>query len=345
MLKRFKQATLSSMKTAGVFGLTDRSRWRRGRLLVLAYHGISLDDEHEWDSSLFMSPELFADRLKLLRRTGCAVLPLGEAVERLHAGDLPEKAVSITFDDGTYDFGERAHPLIAEAGLPVTLYLTTFYSLYNRPVFDVTSSYLLWKGRSRRLDLRPLTGLDAAYDLSSPEARAGAARALREFAGRERLSAEEKDALAGELARRVGVDYEALCAARLLHILTPDEVRALSDVGVDIQLHTHRHRVPLERELFLREIEENRGHIRDLTGRTPEHFCYPSGVYDPLHLPWLREAGVRSATTCDVGLASRESDPLLLPRLLDSSSLSEVEFEGWLAGVSAAMPRRRVAAG
>src|ERR1041385_2966415 len=85
MLKKFKQATLASMKASGIFGLADRSRWRRGRLLILAYHGISLDDEHEWDASLFMSPADFAARLRLIGRAGCAVLPLGEAVERLYA--------------------------------------------------------------------------------------------------------------------------------------------------------------------------------------------------------------------------------------------------------------------
>jgi peptidoglycan/xylan/chitin deacetylase (PgdA/CDA1 family) len=109
---------------------------------------------------------------------------------------------------------------------------------------------------------------------------------------------------------------------------------------VDIQLHTHRHRTPRDRDLFLREIEDNRNHIRDLTGKTATHFCYPSGDYDPAFLPWLKEAGIVSATTCDTGLASPHSDPLLLPRMLDVSSLSSVEFEGWLTGISAAFPRR-----
>lgn len=344
MLKKFKQATLASMKASGVFGLADRSRWRRGRLLILTYHSISLADEHEWDASLFMSPADFAARLRLIRRAGCAVLPLGEAVERLYANDLPEKAVAITFDDGTHDFKERAYPLLADSGAPVTLYLTTFYSEFNRPVFNVVCSYLLWKGRDASLDLAPLTGHEARLNLSNAAARAEAARSLRDFAEREKLSAEEKDALAARLARQLSVDYEELCARRLLHILTPDEVKSMHDGGVDIQLHTHRHRVPLERELFMREIDDNRRRIREMTGATAVHFCYPSGVYDPRHLPWLEEAGVRTATTCEVGLASRASNPLLLPRLLDSSSLSPVEFEGWLTGLAAAMPRRRAAA-
>jgi peptidoglycan/xylan/chitin deacetylase (PgdA/CDA1 family) len=343
MLKKFKQATLTSMKTVGVFGIADRSRWRRSRLLILAYHGISLADEHEWDSSLFMSPGDFAARLKLIRRAGCAVLPLGEAVERLYANDLPDKSVVLTFDDGTYDFRERAHPLVAEFGFPVTLYLTTFYSEFARPVFNVVVSYLLWKGRASRLDLSALVGRDATLDLSTTQARNEAAREIREFAEREKMSAEERDALAASLAQQLKIDYDALVASRLLQILAPGEVKELARAGVDVQLHTHRHRAPLERGLFLREIEENRSRIRALTGACAQHFCYPSGVYDARHLPWLEEAGVRSATTCDVGLASRESNRLLLPRLIDSSTLSTVEFEGWLTGLSSALPRRRLA--
>jgi hypothetical protein len=34
----------------------------------------------------------------------------------------------------------------------------------------------------------------------------------------------------------------------------------------------------------------------------------------------------------------------LLPRLIDTVSLSDVEFEGWLTGASAFLPRRRVQA-
>ena len=66
-------------------------------------------------------------------------------------------------------------------------------------------------------------------------------------------------------------------------------------------------------------------------------------VYDQMFLPWLQEAGVVSATTCETGFASRSSNPLLLPRFLDNETLSDIEFESWLTGVSAgsAAPSRR----
>ncbi len=342
MLKKFKQAALHSLKTTGVSTLVHNSRWRRQRLLILAYHGVSLVDEHAWNGSLFISPQTFRSRLQQLKQSECTVLPLNEAIQRLYANDLPDRAVAITFEDGTSDFSRRVFPLLKEFDLPATLYLTTFYSQYQRPVFDVMCSYLLWKGRHATLDFKNLTGQDLRSELTDNDAREAALSQIHSFARERALSADEKDDFAKSLAMSLGVSYDDLLEQRIMHNLTAAEVKQLAAEGVDIQLHTHRHRTPTDRQLFLREIEDNRASIHEMTGRRATHFCYPSGVYDPMFLPWLREAGVVSATTCELGFASRNSNRLLLPRFLDNESLSDIEFESWLTGVSLALPRRRV---
>jgi len=123
--------------------------------------------------------------------------------------------------------------------------------------------------------------------------------------------------------------------------MTRDEAAEIARNGIDIELHTHRHRTPNDRALFLREIVDNRERIERIRDGVARHFCYPSGVYRPEFLPWLREAGVTTATTCDPGLASRRSDPLLLPRLVDTSFLSPLDVEGWMTGMSGFfMPRK-----
>src|ERR1700761_2255355 len=50
--KRAKRLSLAMARSAGAFGILKSSRWRRRRLLVLAYHGISLNDEHLWNCKL-----------------------------------------------------------------------------------------------------------------------------------------------------------------------------------------------------------------------------------------------------------------------------------------------------
>lgn len=341
MLKNFKLATLKSLKTAGVTTLVQNSRWRRQRLLILAYHGVSSHDEHLWNGSMYIPRDTFRARLETIAKSGCVVLPLGEAISRLYANDLPDRAVAITFDDGNFDFKENAFPLLNEFDFPATLYLTTFYSQYNKPIFGIFCEYLLWKARGQTLDLKPITGSDSRIELRNDDARKTAFREIEKHVREQKFSAEAKSAFAELLARELKLDYDELIEKRIMHLLSPEEVKQLAADGADIQLHTHRHRVPLVRELFLREIEDNRQSIQSLTGSQPTHFCYPSGVYDPRFLPWLREAGIVSATTCQTGFASRSSHQLLLPRFLDNAALSSLEFEGWLTGVSAALPRRR----
>ncbi len=342
MLKKVKQVALHSLRTTGVSTLVHNSRWRRQRLLILAYHGVSLSDEHIWNGSQFVSPDTLRSRLRLLKKLSCSVLPLGQALDRLYANDLPDRAVAITFDDGTSDFARKAFPLLKEFDVPATLYLTTFYTHYQRPVFDLMCSYLLWKGRETTLDLNKLTGQDLRTKLAENDAREAALAQIHVFASAQKLSAEEKDNLAAELAAQLGVDYGALLEQRAMHNLSADEVRQLSRDGIEIELHTHRHRTPKDRQLFVREIEDNRKAIQEITGRRASHFCYPTGRYDFAFLPWLKELEVTSATTCESGFASPSSHPLLLPRFLDSESLSSIEFESWLTGVSLALPRRRV---
>lgn len=343
MLKKLKQTTLRSLKTMGVANMVHNSQWRRQRLLILAYHGISLVDEHEWNYTQYMPAEILRSRLQQLIDSRCTVLPLGEAVKRLYANDLPDRAVVVTFDDGTADFKCRAYPLIKEFDLPVTLYLTTFYSQYNRPVFDPIISYLLWKGRDKSLDLSNLISQDLQFDLQSDGAQNVARVKVLEFARKNKLSAEEKDQLAGQLAGALDIDYQMLVEQKIMRNLTPDDVTYLAANGIDIQLHTHRHRVPKDHDLFIREIDDNRTSIQKMTGINASHFCYPSGVHDPMFLPWLSEAGILSATTCEPGFASTDSNPMLLPRVLDNSALSPIEFESWLTGISAVLPRRRLA--
>jgi hypothetical protein len=127
----------------------------------------------------------------------------------------------------------------------------------------------------------------------------------------------------------------------MLQLMTPAEVAEIARGGIDVQLHTHRHRTPFEEQLFAREVRDNRKWLSGVTGRHATHFCYPSGVYSPEFWPWLRAEGVVSATTCDPGIATPSSERLLLPRFLDSMSVSDLEFEGWLCGFSSCLPHRR----
>lgn len=316
------------------------TRWRASRLLILGYHGVSLADEHLWHPGLYLSQEDFHKRMRLLAKGGYNVLPLGKALDLLAANSLPPRAVVITVDDGLYDFYAAAWPILKEFDFPATVYQTTYYCTHRYPVFDLIVSYILWKGRNGTIDGERFTGQWGALDLGTFESRQQVIGRIRSFVVGRGYTAEEKDVLARVLARGLDVDYEAILGSKIGLLMSPEQVSEIVAAGIDVQLHTHRHRTPSDASLFRREIEDNRRELLAMGVSSADHFCYPSGIHRPAFLPWLREANVKSATTCEAGFTTAESDPLLLPRLMDTSQLSLIEFESWLTGLGAMLPTR-----
>src|SRR5712692_1388052 len=343
MVKQIRRAVLQGLRSCGVFHLVRNSQWRRNRLLILCYHGISQEDEHLWRPRSYMPPDIFQQRLEILKRGGYNVLPLGEGLRQLQAGELPPRSVVITFDDGAYNFLEQAYPLVKGYGFPVTVYQTTYYSDYQKPIFNLICSYMLWKRRGTVLEQGGVLGLDQPMDLRTELSRHRIVLKLVARCEADDLSGGQKNDLAVRLAKLLDIDYEQLVAKRILQLMNAREIAQLASEGVDFQLHTHRHRTPVDEALFRKEIQDNRRRLKELTKSTTAHFCYPGGVYEAQFLPWLQAEKVVSATTCDVDLASSRSNPLLLPRFVDTSARSAIEFDSWLTGVGSLLAFRRAA--
>ncbi len=250
MLKTIKQRVLAAAKGTRVLEAVAGSEWRRRRLLIIAYHSLAVDEEHHWRRPLFFTREEFEQRLALMRGARLNVLSLGEGVERLRAGTLPPRSAVLTFDDGWADFATVVAPLLRRHGLPATVYATTYYSEKRLPIFPLMVWYLLWKGRGRPLGPAPQIGLPVALDLSESSARVTAEETIVEAADGAGLAAAERDVWAVRLADLLEVDYADLLRRRVLQLMTPEEMAEVTALGFDVQLHTHRHRVPRVREEF-----------------------------------------------------------------------------------------------
>ena len=285
-----------------------------------------------------MPRSLFRQRLQTLRDLGYQVLSLSTALERLYTGTLSGPTVVLTFDDGWHDFYTEAWPELRAFGYPATVYQTTYYSLYQRPVFDPACSYVLWKGRGRTLKDSSITGTEKAFELHSPASISYVSNLITAQQNRLGASAEDKDRVLAKLAARLKVDFGQMRDSRLLYLMTMAEVAEISRNGIDVQLHTHRHRLPVEKALFLNEVSSNQDFIKAATGKRAVHFCYPNGDYSPELPTWLGEAGMLSATTCEPGFVSRQSERMLLPRAVDSCMVSPARFESWLSGVGFLFP-------
>jgi peptidoglycan/xylan/chitin deacetylase (PgdA/CDA1 family) len=288
-----------------------------------------LQDEDQWRPAAYMRPEVFEQRLQMLQAGSYNVLPLAEGLQRLYANELPPRSVVLTFDDGTYDFYKEAYPRLKNFGFPATVYQTTYYVEHPRPVFHLMCSYILWKSRERQSIAATALGFEQPLDVSREASR----QKIVDGLAKRDLNGAQRDALAAQLAEVLGIDYAGLVAKRVLQLMRPAEIAELAKNGIDFQLHTHRHRAPRNEALFHKEIHDNRESLRQYAGSSAAHFCYPLGVCCEEFLLWLKQDQIVSATTCDAGLATRRSHPLLLPRLVDTSAQTEIEFESWLTGV------------
>lgn len=335
-----KRSLLGALRLCGAFPICERLS--ASGLTILCYHGIALRDEHRWKPKLFMRPEVFASRMDWLHRNGYRALALDEAMALLTRGRLPRRSVVITFDDGWFGCLDGAFAKLADLGWPAMLYVTTYYAAIERPVFNVAVDYLLWKHRTEALDLALLEhGLSGRIALAGPAARSAAAERISAVGDCE-LGPDERTRLLYRLATALGDDpVELFERRRLCGLLTGAELDQVRRMGIDVQLHTHRHRFPLDDEAAIRrEIADNRSALGDTQARLA-HLCYPSGVYHAKAYPVLRGLGIRTATTTEPGLNFPSGEPLALSRFLDSDDLEPIEFHGEMAGVGEVMRQFR----
>ncbi|KIO49427.1 polysaccharide deacetylase family protein [Nitrosospira sp. NpAV] len=337
-----RQTVLTVVKALGGFGLA-RILTARG-LRIICYHGISLHDEHSFHPKLFMHEDTFLQRMAYLKRHNYPVLSLSEALTLMDQQSLPPHALVITFDDGWLGIGTKAVPALRKQGFPSTVYVTTSDVVTGMPVFNVALRYLIWKGRGKALDMQDF-GLDAeTIPLNSPEERERAARSIGEAS--EGRTGPERQALLTKLAKTLEVDWNPDGENPLFRLMTMEQLAQLPSQGMGLQLHTHRHRLPIgDPEGVEREIVDNRAVLERIARGPLQHFCYPSGEFHPSQFPWLRALGIESATTCLSGFNYPDTERLELRRFLDGENIAQVEFEAEVSGFLELMRKFRWAMG
>jgi hypothetical protein len=143
---------------------------------------------------------------------------------------------------------------------------------------------------------------------------------------------DERQAILFELGGFLKVDYQAVIDSKALSLMDKDEIRELSESGLDIQLHTHRHHFPSDHDIAVREIRDNSSYLSQCVKTPLLHFCYPSGIWSEEQWPWLENLGIKSATTCRLGFNNYRSSRYALNRYLDREDISETEFLAEITG-------------
>jgi peptidoglycan/xylan/chitin deacetylase (PgdA/CDA1 family) len=95
------------------------------KVLVLAYHAIS----ERWPTDVAVTPSMLERQLTDLVRSGFRGLTFTEAVTETH--DAP--VLAVTFDDSYGSMFEYGYPILAELGIPGTVFVPTDYARDQRP--------------------------------------------------------------------------------------------------------------------------------------------------------------------------------------------------------------------
>jgi peptidoglycan/xylan/chitin deacetylase (PgdA/CDA1 family) len=322
--KRMKIAFYKLARSIGMFRLSRMLR-RRG-MLILCYHGAWQAKAAYEGGPMFIRPETFARRMQSLRDSGCPVIPLSHAVEAL-AGrrPLPANAVIVTIDDGWASSYESMLPELKRHKFPATLYCHTGHPRDGSPVLHLLLKYTLALGANGSL---------------SPDDRKHCAEVMNQ-----ELSIAERWASYLTFCKSLRLDPETFTSNRTFAYMTNEELRTLRHSNVDVQLHTHSHTLrDFNPDQISCEIADNIAALVSRLGCDEKdlvHFCYPSGMYSESAVACLRALGIKSGTTCETGLVTAETDPLVLPRITDGDQLHDIEFEAELAGFAELMRRSR----
>jgi peptidoglycan/xylan/chitin deacetylase (PgdA/CDA1 family) len=320
---------LHVMRLLGAFKLALLLTRRHVR--ILGYHGIALDDLHNFSPFLFMQESTFRRRLEIVRKRHMNVISLDEAVKSLRAGSSRGREIVITIDDGWWSTLEFAAPLLKRFGYPATLYFSTRHAVDGTPVAGVVLGYMLWKRHKTQLKLEDIDpSVDGVYELGSVHDATHVLLERKITA----LNPGLQERMLRQIAERLGLETAALTADKRFRLIAVEDIRTLAQLGVDTQLHTHDHFMPTEFTELREQLEKNAEYIRKYRdGGPPRHFCYPSGQHSDEHPLWLAKLDMVSATTCDPGMNHSGQNPYLLHRFLDSESISEIEFEANICGI------------
>jgi peptidoglycan/xylan/chitin deacetylase (PgdA/CDA1 family) len=298
-----------------------RESVRTGNAVVLAYHRIAdlPSDLHH----LCTSPSLFHAHCRILRRY-FQVLPLPELMTRSLEGALPERAVALTFDDGTVDALTTVAPALESHQLSGTFFINS----------GVTGSLQeSWQDQLERLFLET-DGLPEALILD------GTPRNIRTLSQRREvlsllngkmwpLDASKRSEVLNAVLSQVNPSLPIRESHRLL---TADEVRTLaSRPGMSIGGHSvhHLQLVHHDSGAQAREVVDDKRVLETLLGSPVEHFAYPYGEYSDSLREVVAAAGYAFAFTVDSGLVQAETDSLRIPRC-EVRSPSERDFRSYL---------------
>jgi len=305
--------------------------------VILCYHRVF---ETETDPYLLsVSPDHFRQQLEVVKRIAHP-LSLAELSQYLERGDLPQRGVVITFDDGYVDNLESALPILRAAEVPATIYIATGNVESNREFWwDDLERLILSRDklpktvqltineRSREWDMGTDFEIDPHWNVLATAALSARHQTFCELHAELRpLAAVRQQEVLDQLRVLTGASQEARLSYRSLTV--PELETLAHEPLITLGAHTVSHcdlntRTKAEQQ---DEIAGSKLQLEKIIGRPVEHFSYPYGSCNDDSVVVCAENDFRSAVTCIDQPVERNTPHHLLPRFL-VRNWDEAEFE------------------
>jgi peptidoglycan/xylan/chitin deacetylase (PgdA/CDA1 family) len=308
-----------------------------GWLTVLTYHrvgrrdGPTVLDEGVMD----VTPEQLGRHLKFIKRW---FDPIG--IDQLRAfvrgrGRLPRNPLMVTFDDGYRDNHDVALPILVKHGVRAVFFLATDYVQRRRLYWWDRVSLLV--GRCRRSRIVMAYPEPMSISLEGPDAGPAAVKRVQRIV-KDRPGLDLARFL-DELERAADVTLGSDEERRLVEatVMTWTQAAALRRAGMDVQSHTHTHRVlqTLDGRELERELKVSRAALEGALGEPVVGISYPVGrpLRDsPQIRQAVRDAGYELGFSNATGVnRTRALDPLDVKRVSLDLSVRDPFFRAMLA--------------
>ncbi len=293
-----------------------RRKITKSQVAIIVYHRVCPKEDNGTLQSL--APQIFEQQIRYLTKY-YEVLSLDELVRFISQRKvLPEKAVVINIDDGYRDNYIYAYPVLKKYSVPATIFLTSGQIGTKDLFWWDKVGYSIFHTTRTQFDLDEIGN----YSIRSEQDRVKTRTLIIERL--KKVSEERKVILIEKIINLCNVEISPRLGERF--ILTWDEVKEMSNNGIDIGSHSVNH-LPLTRvpwEQAKHEISQSKKDIEEKLGRKITAFAYPFGLYNLELAKFVKQIGFSCAVSVSpYKLISRNDNIYTLSRIASTEDFNK----------------------